>query len=172
MSYVEVVLEQDLIRRAARAGVERQLRNLARGDAHGFNGDGWGVHVEGAAGELAFATAHGLPWIDVADDFSTLPGDVGPFQVRTTARMNGSLIVHERDPDDAPFVLVTGRVPRFVLRGWLYGREAKDSRWWRTDTGRPAYFVPQSALRPIPAKAMEPVCTLAAEIAALNGGTR
>lgn len=76
--------------------------------------------------------------------------DVGEkTQVRSTDRPDGHLLVHPKDPDDAPFVLVTGTRPVFVLAGWLLGRDCKQQKWWRENTGRPAFFVPQAALHPI-----------------------
>ena len=62
---------------------------------------------------------------------------------------NTSLIVHDTDPDDAPFVLVTPTDDplTFTLVGWITGRDAKRAEWWRElQPGRPAFCVPQSAL--------------------------
>jgi hypothetical protein len=148
---VQVTLTGDLVWRAALAGIQRQLHSLGKPDAHGFNGDGWGVHVEGCGAELAFASTYAKAWVPVHDDFKGLPGDVEGTQVRSTPRANGCLLIHPSDPDDKPFVLVTGRIPSFVLRGWCYGEEGKHTQWWNTSTGRPCFFVPQTALRPMPA---------------------
>lgn len=59
--------------------------------------------------------------------------------------------MHRTDPDDRPFVLVTGVAPKFVLRGWIWGRDGKLEKYWgeRNNNGRPAFFVPQSALQPM-----------------------
>jgi hypothetical protein len=37
---------------------------------------------------------------------------------------------------------------KYVIRGYLYGKDAKRQEWWRDPTkkNRFAYFVPQSAL--------------------------
>jgi hypothetical protein len=46
--------------------------------------------------------------------------------------------------------LVTGLAPVFILRGWIWGREGKRDEWWTDPAcGRPAFFVPQNALRPM-----------------------
>jgi hypothetical protein len=57
--------------------------------------------------------------------------------------------VHDRDKDDDLFILVTGTAPSFRIAGCIMGRDAKRSEFWRTDTGRPAYFVPQDVLTPL-----------------------
>jgi hypothetical protein len=72
---------------------------------------------------------------------------VGNVQVRSTSGHRNCLILHKTDPDDKAFVLVTGTAPNFVLRGWIWGRDGKNEEYWRDPVGgRPAYFVPQSAL--------------------------
>lgn len=147
---MEVTLSWFEVFQGAACGVLRQIENLRAGrrDAHGFSGDGWGLHVDGALAEMAAAKASDRYWeAVVSGDPRRIAGDVGLVQVRSTRRVNGSLIVHPTDPDEATFVLVVGTAPSYRVVGSILGREAKDSRWWRTDTGRPAYFVPQEVLR-------------------------
>lgn len=138
---------------AAGAGCKRYVHALAKGrsDTYGFDaahGGGWSIHIEGACAELAVAKATRSYWEPVWADLDDQRDDVGGWHVRSTPRRNGSLIVHPPDPDDGRFVLVTGAAPRFRIAGWIVGREAKRLEFWRTDTGRPAFFVPQSALQP------------------------
>lgn len=134
----------------AKIGVDRQLANVRQGnhDGHRFKGDPFDIHIQGSLAELAWAKAHKKYWEPFVSDPKTLPGDVGHVQIRSTTRRNGCLIVHESDPDTAPFYLVVADLPDFTIAGWVYGHEAKDRRFWRTDTGRPAFFVPQEHLRP------------------------
>lgn len=141
------------LRLGAAVGVERQLEalRLGRQHRHGFAGEGWDIHIEGALAELAFAKARAVFWDAVVRRPEDLDGDVGSAQIRSTKRPSGCLIVHKDDPDSAAFVLITQENPRtYSFRGWLRGRDAKQQRWWRTDTGRPAFFVPQGYLRPMP----------------------
>jgi hypothetical protein len=97
---------------------------------------------------MAFAKAAGIYWDAAFDTFSK--PDVGSFQVRTRSRSDYELLVRQCDADDERFVLVTGTMPEFSVRGWILGADAKQERWLRTHGGRPpAYFVPHSELQPI-----------------------
>lgn len=141
---------------AAAVGVLRQLENLGkqRPDAYGAPIDeGWQIHIEGAAGEQAFAKWSNRYWSGNLGNLRA--ADVGSkVQVRTTRHATGRLILHpddEKDPPDDVFVLLTGAAPTFCIRGWIYGRDGKTDAYWTDPTGknRPAFFVPQSALRPM-----------------------
>lgn len=154
-----VTLSWDELRLAAVVGVERQLAamRLARPEIYGWdaNRDRWGTHIEAAAAEMAFAKHRGNYWLPLAEDPAKLDGDVGKAQIRSTQRPDGSLLLHARDADDAPFILLTGTAPTFVIAGWIWGRDGKHEKWWReTDRNgrrlRPAFFVPQQALKPVP----------------------
>lgn len=139
---------------AAIAGCQRNLQGLARGRPVAFGvsatapGGTWGIHIEGACAELAVAKATGSYWEPVWSQTDDQRDDVEGWQVRSTARDNGALILHPTDPDDARFVLLVGLAPRYRIAGWIDGAAGKRQEFWRTDTGRPAFFVPQSALQP------------------------
>ena len=134
---------------AAIIGVRRQVQNLAAGraDAHGASPeDGWTPHVEGSAGEMAVAKAFGMYWTGNMGELGA--DDVGQLQVRTRSRHSYDLILHRRDPDDRVFILVTGRMPEYLIQGWIMARDGKRDEFWADPAkGRPAYFVPKSALR-------------------------
>lgn len=148
---IPVVLAPAEMMQAATVGLIRQLQNLRdqREPAHGAGDEkDWQKHVEGALGEFALAK--------VLDRFPSgahgfRARDVGKWQVRTTRHPDGRLILHHSDADDDRFVLVTGVNGDYVLRGWILGRDGKQQKWWVDPSGknRPAYFVPQSALRPL-----------------------
>lgn len=133
---------------AAIVGSQRNVEALrhARPTTHGFSGAAWTIHIEGAAAEMAYAKARDVFWLSVVDDFHALPGDVGRTQVRSTDRANGCLLLHHEDPDNAAFVLAVGRAPEFDFVGWGIAGDLKRPEFWREDTGRPAFFVPQTAL--------------------------
>lgn len=134
---------------AATAGCLRQISALARSlpDRHGFVGLGWSEHIEGACGEMAVGKATGRYVSGSINTFKT-GGDLGSrVQVRTRSRHDYDLIVRRDDRDDDAFVLVTGRSPSFQVRGWIWGRDAKQERWRATHGNRePAFFVPASDL--------------------------
>jgi hypothetical protein len=134
---------------AAQAGVMRQISALerSRNEAHyGAPEHPWDVNIEGCGAECAFAKYSGMYWQSVVKRPSDLRGDVGHVQVRSTPLSNGCMIVHEDDKDGSPFVLVVGKFPKYEVIGWMHGHEAKNKEFWRTDTGRPAFFVPQDRL--------------------------
>ena len=106
----------------------------------------------GAVGEYAFCKYHGYTWEESVDTFHSVP-DVGTkFEVRATRRDDGCLIVRENDPEDRVYILVTGTAPEVVIRGWVWGREAKQPQFLKNPSGyRPAWFVPQGNLRKLKA---------------------
>ena len=134
---------------AAHAGFMRQASNTCKGriDAYGYSGIGYDLHIQGAIAEFVVAKAMRLFWTGLS---AVGASDVAGLQVRSSANHNYRLIVHPGDPDDAPFVLVTGNSLEYVVRGWIYGSEAKQQQYWQEPVkGRPAYFVPQSDLHSI-----------------------
>jgi len=143
-----VILTPPEMTLALMVGGLRQVTNLRDGrrDAHGARRDrGWQLHVEGAAGELAVAKALNLYWSGRLGCLRA--SDVGALQVRTTPCNGYRLVIHPEDPDDARFIFVVGMVPCFRLAGWLYASEGKRREWWDDPVGgRPAYFIPETAL--------------------------
>ena len=135
---------------AAEVGMRRQLAALGRPDAHGFDGEnGWTVHIEGAGGEMAFAKSADLYWNGSVNTYK-VGGDVGLIQVRTRSKHDYDLIVRHDDRDEDIFVLVTGKMPNYQIRGWIQGGEAKQDEWVKTHGGRPAaWFVPAAKLKGI-----------------------
>lgn len=136
------------------AGVMRQTKNTGRAHADGYGGTGYGIHVEGALGEVAVAKYLNRYWVAVVDDFRALDGDVGArVQVRTNTYTGPDpyLRVYPRDHDDHAFVLVVADDPRYRLVGWAWGGEAKRDEWFsRLRADRPAsYHVPSEFLRPV-----------------------
>lgn len=134
---------------AAHAGFMRQASNTCRGraDAYGYSGIGYDIHIQGAIAEFVVAKAMRLFWTGLS---AIGASDVAGLQVRSSINHNYRLIVHPADPDTAPFVFITGSGLEYVIRGWLYGADAKQEQYWEeTVKGRPAYFVPQSELRSI-----------------------
>jgi hypothetical protein len=138
---------------AALVGALRHWDSITneRVDAYGCEGEDNSLarHINGAGGELAVAKLSGKYW---GGHIGTFKGsDIGRgVQVRTRSRHDWDLIVREHEADDQAFVLVTGQAPHFAVRGWIMGADAKSPAWLKAHGGRPpAFFVPQSALRPL-----------------------
>lgn len=127
-----------------------QDRNRYGGDIH----ETWKSHIEGAAGEYAVGKFLDKHWDFVVfnpkDRFEKVP-DVGPYQVRQAEKHHYRLTLRkgaDTDKPDVPFILVTGVMPNFRVRGWVYGREAMQDRYWSDpDGGGYAWWVPVANLR-------------------------
>lgn len=150
---MEVRLTWAECEQAVIAGGHRRIRRLraGTGEAHrwGYKGeDNWTAHIEAVGSEIAVAKAIDRYWFD--DSAPDYDGDVGSgVQVRHTTRNDGRLIVHKEDSDEQFFWLVRGQLPVFDVAGFLLGAHAKQDDWWcDPGTGRPAFFVPASALIP------------------------
>jgi hypothetical protein len=131
-------------------GGRRQIMNLKekRKDRYGAKAEeGWTYHVEGACGEMATAKYAGVYWSGNMGDLKA--DDVGILQVRTRSAHHYDLPLHPEDPFDRPFILVTGKAPFFILRGWIMAGDGKRDEWWgeKGEKDRPAFWVPQSELR-------------------------
>src|SRR3954467_14799984 len=82
-------------------GTERRCRGLYRGRRPRYGATGnWDDDIVGALAELVVAKALNLYPSFGAEPDSTDVGD--RFHVRSTTRLDGCLIVHNDDPDDAP----------------------------------------------------------------------
>lgn len=146
-----VTLTDHELRLAAMSGVERRLsaRNLDRKGAHGFNRDDfWQIDIEGLCAEWAVAKALGVYYGPVVGHLDTEEGDVlSNVQVRSTKYESGHLLIHKKDPDDHRYVLVCGGDGHYRICGWLYAKDGKKDKYWKTHRGRSAYWIPQSDLR-------------------------
>lgn len=155
--YVDVQLTWLEIAHAARCGEMRHIHSRIRQSSNRYTADwsegkSWNIDVLGACGECAVAKATGRYWSGMGTGYDPTADDVVGLQVRHTVLPTGRLILHPADPDETPFVLVTGTDPVFRLQGWIFGREGKRPEWFEDPqgSGRPAYFVSQSELRPMP----------------------
>ena len=136
------------------AGIARCANAIEkqRKGAHGFNRDyeRWQIDVEGLLAEAAAAKALNLPYSPTVGRLDTQGGDIGRgLQIRSTKYSTGSLLVHDRDPEDDIFILVTGIYGIYDIRGWIKAIHAKQQDWWRVYKGRGAYWVGQEFLQPM-----------------------
>jgi len=148
----DVTLTRAEMHVAAQVGCLRAISALRgnRPDRHGADSNnGWSLHIEGAAGELAVARVVDRFWTMPVDTFKD-GGDVGAYQVRTRSSHSYELIVRPDDRELDRYILVTGRAPHFTVRGWVFGYEARKDEWLQTHGERePAWFVPHHALHGI-----------------------
>lgn len=90
------------------------------------------------------------------DTFHKVPDIEPDWEVRSTRREDGRLIVRTNDPDERRYILVTGTPPEMTVHGWITGIDAKQKRFFRNPRGyRIAWFVPQSELRPLDATELD-----------------
>jgi len=158
---IEITLSFHELYMASSIGAMRRLVSLKQGhqEKHGNDGSqGWDDNIEGACGECAFAKATNMYWDGSINRFS-VGGDVGPnYQVRTLKEHWYDLLIRPGDPNDKPFILVTGRSGNYQVHGWAYAREAKQAQWREAKGGRdPAYWMPQSELHDLASLPVEGV---------------
>lgn len=139
-------------------GRQEEAVQSKRKDQHGFDGkNGLKIHIEGAAGEIAFAKAFGLYPGFTINTFKA--ADIGSnVQVRTRSERRYGLIVRPDDDDDAVFVHVIGSSPNYVVMGWMLGKDAKRPGYSEAHGDRPpAFFVPSEELRDLSELQIPPV---------------
>ena len=147
---MKVTLTAAELATAAQVGSARHIDSLVNKRRPGFRenyaGELWARHIEGACGELAFCKAYGIYWNGSVNAFGE--ADVGAnIQIRTSE--NGRKLKVRTDEDDgAIVVLVAGKAPRYEIVGWIVAKEAKQDKWLSDPGGygKPAYFVPRTAL--------------------------
>ena len=143
---------------AMEEGMRRQSVNEAKGLRGRNGGASFGrkaleIHLLGAAGEVAVASYLGLKEhlfkeTEARRDSDDLPG----IDVKTRSKASYDLIIQKNEDPNKKFVLVTIQNRQTLLHGWCYGHEGMKEIYWADPArGRPAYFVPQSALRPMEA---------------------
>lgn len=157
---LRVRLTPEQIEHGTRVGHQRQAVHEGRSYAEvriDASRSAIALHVQGAIAEKAVSVALDRPWDGAFRDHAEwlvwrhTGHDVDNLEIRATHHRNGGLPVHKRNPDHAPFVLVLDAdAPEFVLAGWIFGKDAKQDRYWNTGKmhQHPCYLVPQSDLRP------------------------
>lgn len=155
---VQVVMTKSEMLQAYMVGATRQVDNVyaaVRNTYEAPEENQLGFNLHGALAEKVVAKHYNVYWSGALGDYRAK--DVAGAQVRGTPRRDGHLIVHRHadgDAADDPFILVTGLGPRFMIRGWIMGRDAQVQKYWTTilrnkPLRNPAFFVPQEDLEPI-----------------------
>lgn len=144
----EVTLTGYEMAMASDAGRLRNIAAIKEGRKPQIDGGEWQAHIEGAAGEVAAAKLLNVFWGGSINTFKA-GGDIDGtgWEVRTRSKHFNDLIVKESDPDGRVMILVTGKSPHFMVRGWIRSEEAKKAEFKQNYGGHGnAYFVPQSKL--------------------------
>lgn len=154
----EIQLGEALHLALAADSKKRGLKNV-----RGLNGDGEFEGYWGALGEIAFCSAIGTDphalFLHIGTH-SKYP-DVEKWDVRTGTKHNYRLLIHESDPDDRDYVLVTvapmfkkhkcSPKTDFLIHGYYRGGEAKKHSEWYTNLGKEdrqwVWAVPQKHLK-------------------------
>lgn len=146
--------DKELVRAEA---MRRQLVNEKKG-LKGRNGgpaDGDKAlffHKLGAAGELAVADYLQLrEFLYQETEAKRGSCDLPPnIDVKTRSRHDYDLICQLDEKPGKTLVLVTIQNKITLLHGWMKSEDAMQEQWKKDPAGgRPAYFVPQSALLPL-----------------------
>lgn len=154
MNYQITLTTADITHAAAIAlARDRSARKRRRKNTHGAEwSDSLDWHRIGAYGEVALAllTGHAINQECVEKINHRLP-DVGPYDVRTSPLPFARLILHPKDPDYRVFILaLTCDFPTIRFAGWIWSHHAKKQEFWlEPKPSRPAYWIPQSKLRPL-----------------------
>jgi len=153
---IEFVFSAQERKQATKEGHRRQSVNEAKGLRGRNKGASLGdkaleIHLLGAAGEMAVASHLGMKdliykEVEAKRGSDDLPG----IDVKSRSKHKYDLIVQKNEDPQKKFVLVTIENQKTLIHGWCYGKEAMEGKYWADPArGRPAYFVPKSALRPI-----------------------
>jgi hypothetical protein len=153
---IEFVFTEEEREAACKEAFRRQAVNEIRGLKGRNGGAAQGamaltIHLLGAAGEMAVASYLGLKHelykeVEARRGSCDLPG----IDVKTRSRHGYDLIVQKDESLGKKFVLVTIENKKTLIHGWICAKDAMKERFWSDPAGgRPAYFVPKTALQPM-----------------------
>lgn len=149
-SRVVIVLDDAELAEARSCGKKRFDRAQRRNAKDHFGMPSLDSHVLGAQGERAFSKWISEPWECTTGRYGGA-SDVRGCQIRAVSRTSLMLKVRDSDPSRIPVVSIVAHGPRFWIRGWILAKDAKKPDWHDDPggIGAPAWFVPNSLLRPM-----------------------
>ena len=153
---IEFVFTEEEREAACKEAFRRQAINEIRGLKGRNGGAATGamaltIHLLGAAGEMAVASYLGLKHClyqetEAKRGSCDLPG----IDVKTRSKAAYDLIVQKNESPEKKYVLVTIEDKKTIIHGWIGGKDAMRPQYWADPArGRPAYFVPKTALSPM-----------------------
>lgn len=132
----------------------RQMAALRKGFQHrwGDTQRGWVNHQLGCFGEMAVAKYLDKFWHCTVGKIDGI--DVAGYEVRYNSYGDKSFLrIYDQDKPDKKYILVTGEVPEFTLRGWLFGSEGMRPEYrdtpLNTTPGKECFWVPMEKLNPM-----------------------
>jgi hypothetical protein len=153
---IDFVFTEEEREAACREAFRRQAINEIRGLKGRNGGVATGamaltIHLLGAAGEMAVASHLGLEeFLYKETEAKRGSCDLPGIDVKTRSRHSYDLIVQKNESPNKKFVLVTIQDKKTVIHGWIRGKDAMKEQYWSDPAGgRPAYFVPKTALMPM-----------------------
>ena len=153
---IEFVFTQEEREAACKEAFRRQTINEIRGLKGRNGGVATGamaltIHLLGAAGEMAVASHLGLKeFLYKETEAKRGSCDLPDIDVKTRSRHSYDLIVQKNESPNKKFVLVTIQDKKTLIHGWIRGKDAMKEQYWSDPAGgRPAYFVPKTALMPM-----------------------
>lgn len=144
---IEVQLSNLEMMIAAHVGATRSVASLNYNKEKQSDKSQFVIDVDGAAAEMAVAKHFNIYWVPTVN--AGKAADVMHYQVRQTQHDNGRLLVREKDKKEEKYILVTGVMNTFRIRGWMWLSEAKQEKYYEHKSGLPAWWVPQSDLHPM-----------------------
>ena len=154
---IEVSLTPDELWQAVAVGAHRRISCLfGRQNPQHYDapdGDEWATEIESCCAEIAVSKHLGVYWSGGVFDGERAAHDVAGRQVRHTVYHTGKLIIYPEDKPEEKFVLVTGKAPNYVIRGWAFAMDAqckgRDHVWWTSPKNKrsPSWWIPQESLR-------------------------
>ena len=150
-----IKLANDELAQCTIAGLQRLLRKLAgHNSGHYYNNSlSFQERVceesESVAAEWAVAKYYNLPFNPAqSNNHFKQKADVGnALEVKWTKYTDGSLIIYESDRVSDIAVLVVGKSPTFVIKGWIPVAMAQRERY--RHSSQPTWWVRQNNLQPI-----------------------
>lgn len=138
-----IILNSTELMIASLAGSMRRVSSIKDGlnkNKHAEKSD-WSTDVDGAAAEMAFAKFLNVYWSAANNSFKE--PDVGTWQVRSTSRKDGHLIIRHNDKElEERFVLIITEPPKYHIVGFILNLNSRQDRYWRGDS----WWVPQTDL--------------------------
>lgn len=142
VAVIVITLDEHQVLLATLIATMRHAQNIShpyREQRYGAEWNEINKHIVGCYGECAVAKHFNRFWDGSIGNLKAK--DVGTIQVRASELGNPSMILHPADNDEDYFVCASVKKNVVTLIGWLYARDGKQDRYWRTDVRNPAYFI-------------------------------